>query len=105
MGNKKGRHISVSLKKQDGSAHITISDTGIGMKEENLSHLFQTFYRIKDEETKNIKGTGLGLAICKKTTDKHGGSIHVTSEYGQGTEFIVDLPLAQEETEKVSNEA
>ncbi len=105
MGNKKERHISVSLKKQDGSAHITISDTGIGMKEENLSHLFQTFYRIKDEETKNIKGTGLGLAICKKITDKHGGSIHVTSEYGQGTEFIVDLPLAQEEAEKVSNEA
>jgi signal transduction histidine kinase len=105
MGNKKERHISVSLKKQDGSAHITISDTGIGMKEENLSHLFQTFYRIKDEETKNIKGTGLGLAICKKITDKHGGSIHVTSEYGQGTEFIVDLPLAQEETGKVNNEA
>ena len=71
---------------------ITIADTGIGMHEEDIPHLFQPFYQIDSGLTRKHEGTGLGLSICKKIVELMGGSIEVASQWGQGSTFTVRLP-------------
>ena len=73
------------------SMKITVSDQGIGIPEENLGKLFETFYRA--DNVGNIKGTGLGLSILKKSVDLLGGQVSVSSEPGKGSTFTVTLPL------------
>jgi signal transduction histidine kinase len=70
---------------------ITIQDTGIGIPEDALPHLFQKFYRVRENETK-VAGTGLGLSICKQIVQGHGGRVEVKSKIGVGTAFTVYLP-------------
>jgi len=69
-----------------------IADTGIGIKKENISHLFDSFSRFDEEKNKYIEGTGLGLAITKQLVDLMNGEIVVTSEYGKGSVFTVCIP-------------
>ena len=71
----------------------SVRDTGIGMTAEERSRLFQRFYRVKNEQTKNISGTGLGLWIIKQYIEKMGGKIEVDSLVGTGTEFSVWLKI------------
>lgn len=81
---------------QNQSNHIVkiiVTDTGIGIKPENIKHLFQPFHQIDSGLTRLHEGTGLGLAICKKLLDLMGGKITVASEWSKGTEFVVTLPL------------
>jgi len=75
-----------------GEIRISVSDTGPGLNEEALSHMFERFYRAPGAE-KIASGTGLGLAICKRIVDVHRGRIEVTSEVGKGTTFAVYLPI------------
>jgi len=70
---------------------ITVQDTGIGIPEEALPHLFQKFYRVHENE-KKAAGTGLGLSICKQIVQGHGGRMEVKSKVGAGTAFTVRLP-------------
>jgi len=78
----------------NGPTIITsIRDTGLGMSTENRKRLFQRFYRIQNEQTKNISGTGLGLWIIKQYIEAMGGKINVASKEGEGTEFTVTLPM------------
>ncbi len=70
---------------------IAVQDTGVGIPEEALPHLFQKFYRVHENETK-VAGTGLGLSICKQIVQGHGGRIEVKSKIGVGTAFSVRLP-------------
>ena len=70
----------------------TVSDTGIGIKKEDLPRIFDKFYRVKTTETRQIVGTGLGLSIVKSIVDAHLGSITVESEEGGGAIFSVMLP-------------
>jgi two-component system phosphate regulon sensor histidine kinase PhoR len=70
---------------------IYIQDTGIGIPEEALPHLFQKFYRVREHEAKS-SGTGLGLSICKQIVQGHGGRVEVKSKVGVGTVFSVILP-------------
>jgi signal transduction histidine kinase len=86
------KNIEATLTDQGSSVLLTLKDTGIGIKAENLPNLFKKFYRIKEKETKGIQGTGLGLVICKKIVDMHQGTISVASIFGEGTTFIVVLP-------------
>ena len=72
---------------------FTISDTGIGIDSESLQHLFDPFFRSSDVISKHIEGSGLGLAIVKNIVDYKGGTISVASKPGEGTTFIVTLPL------------
>ena len=71
---------------------ISVADTGIGIKDEDLDKLFQSFKRVDEKRNRNIEGTGLGLVICKQLTELMGGKIWVKSVYGQGSEFFVEFP-------------
>ena len=71
---------------------IAVKDTGIGIKKENLAHLFDSFERVDSAETHYIEGTGLGLAIVKNLLDLMGGSIEVESDYGEGSVFTAHVP-------------
>jgi len=72
---------------------ISVTDTGIGISEENISKLFREFSQISDPHTKEYEGTGLGLALTKKLVELHGGHIWVKSEFGQGSTFTFVIPL------------
>ncbi|NVM57363.1 MAG: hypothetical protein HWN51_04525, partial [Desulfobacterales bacterium] len=70
-----------------------VVDNGIGIPPEDLDRIFEKFYRIKTERTKSIGGSGLGLSIVKGIVDAHSGAIHVESEVGKGSTFVVSLPV------------
>jgi len=72
---------------------ISVKDTGIGIKPEDLSKLFQTFSQIESCYTKTVEGTGLGLALTKKLVELHKGKIWVESEFGKGSKFIFIIPV------------
>ena len=71
---------------------IEIEDTGVGIPEENLPHIFDRFYRVRNAETNLIQGLGLGLSFVAWIVKAHGGQIDVTSTAGAGTRFTVRLP-------------
>jgi PAS domain S-box-containing protein len=87
-----GGKVWVTLGEGGGFVKATVSDTGIGLKKEDLPRIFDKFYRVKTTETRQIVGTGLGLSIVKSIVDAHLGSISVESEEGGGTTFTVLLP-------------
>ena len=87
-----GGKVSVATQEEDGSAVLVVSDTGPGIAEKHLPHLFDRFYRIDAARGQASGHSGLGLAIAKAIVDNHGGSIEVESEVGKGTTFRVRLP-------------
>jgi len=74
---------------------VSVSDTGIGVKQEDLERIFERFEQVKGASSREVKGTGLGLAICKELVKLHNGSIWAESEFGKGSRFIILLPIAQ----------
>jgi signal transduction histidine kinase len=72
--------------------HITVWDTGIGIKAEDLPRLFQPFIQLDARLARQYSGTGLGLALVRRLTELHGGSVEVKSVPGQGSRFTVSLP-------------
>ena len=88
-----GGAVKVVLDSDHQNAFITVSDTGIGMAEEELTKIFQRFYRIDKTRDRQTGGTGLGLAITHSTVLMHDGSIRVTSKENEGTTFVVRIPL------------
>ena len=83
-----GGTITVSLSNEDKDILVQVADTGIGIPEEHLPHLFNPFYRV----TGDSKGSGLGLAIVKTIVETNGGRIWVNSIYGKGSTFAFTLP-------------
>jgi signal transduction histidine kinase len=90
--NKLGGKITIKSFQNGEYLSFSIADTGPGISTEDMQHLFEKFYRVPGSE-KLASGTGLGLSICKKIIDAHQGKIEVESSVGQGTRFIVSLPL------------
>jgi len=86
--------LSVTGELKDGILYLQVSvkDTGIGMTEENIKHLFDKFERFDLKHTRNIEGTGLGMNITKELLELMGGTIQVKSEYGKGSVFSVMIP-------------
>ncbi len=82
---------------------ITVRDTGIGIKPENLDSIFGSFDRIDNQETHFIEGSGLGLSIVKRLLDIMGGTVSVESEYGRGSEFSVQIPQKVLSPEKLGD--
>jgi two-component system cell cycle sensor histidine kinase PleC len=93
FSKKEGGIITVSTKRKNDMVKISVSDTGIGIKEEDLPRLFQKFEQLDSGIARKYEGTGLGLAITKQLVDLHGGKIWVESKYGQGSKFIFLLPI------------
>jgi signal transduction histidine kinase len=89
--NRPNGQISISAESTEGEIMIVVSDTGSGIRETDLAHLFEKFYRARAAE-KSTTGTGLGLAISKRIIEMHGGHIEVHTQVGQGTSFFVHLP-------------
>ena len=84
--------VKVEIKTENNDVSIRVSDSGIGMTGEEQKNLFKKFYRVKNEETTEIRGTGLGLWITKQIVELMNGSIQVESIKGVGTHFIVIFP-------------
>ena len=95
--------IKVSKNEEETKLIFEVKDTGIGIKEENLSVLFDAFMRVDSKKNKKIKGTGLGLAIAKQLVEQMGGMIWVESVYGKGSSFFVQLPMKKVSDGKISN--
>ena len=74
---------------------ITVSDTGIGIKEQDLEKLFKDFVMLEDRENMNRQGSGLGLSICKNLANLLDLKLEVKSVYGKGTEISIDIPILQ----------
>lgn len=90
--NRDGGEVIISSRKESGFVIITVSDTGIGIPEEDLSRIFDRFYRV-DKSRGEVQGAGLGLSIAKAIVDAHKGRMEVKSRIGEGSEFRVLLPL------------
>jgi two-component system sensor histidine kinase/response regulator len=93
--NREGGSVTVTVKEQGNDLVVEVSDTGIGISQENLSFIFDEFFRVKSKETQHISGTGLGLPIVKRIIEAHSGCMKVVSEPGKGTTFSIFLPKAQ----------
>lgn len=89
--------ISLTIDKEKSgfseNAVVKISDTGIGIPEDKLQHIFDRFYQADSSATKQFEGSGLGLAIAKELVELHGGSISVSSKLNSGTSFSIRLPI------------
>ncbi len=86
--------LQLALRTQQGSAVITVSDTGIGIASEDLPHIFERFYRADKARSREQGGTGLGLAIAQWIVERHGGHVEVESTAGEGSTFVIRLPIA-----------
>ena len=89
--------VSISAKAEAGDPEARVAfevqDTGIGIPEDKLERIFDTFYQVDNSSTREYGGTGLGLAIVKNFVESHGGQVTVSSIPGQGSRFAFDLPL------------
>lgn len=79
--------IGLSWQMMQNKFNLSVSDTGSGIDSDNLDKIFNPFF------TTNSKGTGLGLAMVRRMIEVHGGNISVKSKSGEGTEFIISLPI------------
>ncbi len=89
-----GGQVTVRARVVDGFVQVDVSDTGIGIAEKDLEHVFDRFYRTEQAEVRAVAGTGLGLSIVKMFVELLGGKIWVESQVNQGTTFSFTLPLA-----------
>jgi signal transduction histidine kinase len=89
--------VEVSLEALDGVAVIQVSDTGVGLAEDEQDQLFERFFRSSRASEDAIPGTGLGLAIAKTIVERHGGRIRLESTVDIGTTVRVELPLSLSE--------
>jgi signal transduction histidine kinase len=89
-----GGDVYVTLSTSGERAQLEVRDTGVGIPEDEAGRLFERFFRASTAKT--VQGTGLGLSIVKSIVEAHGGTISVSSEVGEGTTIVVDLPLEGE---------
>jgi len=92
-----GGEVKLQVKQEGQSLVFSVSDTGVGIAEENVEKLFRKFSRIENPLSVRERGSGLGLYLAKGIVEKHGGTIWVRSAAGQGSTFCIRLPLALSE--------
>jgi len=96
-GPEVGLNIVTELVTEEEFIQINIKDNGPGIEEEKIKNIFDRFYRIDVERTKDLASTGLGLAIAKELVEAHGGKIFVSSVINEGSCFTIMLPIVNEE--------
>ncbi|WP_157274066.1 ATP-binding protein [Pedobacter sp. BAL39] len=89
------RVISIACSCTDGYARVSVTDQGIGIKEADISKLFDRYYRIENNQTQHISGFGIGLYLSAEIIGRHHGKIWAESEPGKGTTLFVELPMMQ----------
>jgi two-component system CheB/CheR fusion protein len=87
----KGGTIFVNVIGEDNNVKISVKDTGIGIKEDHLDLVFDRFRQVDKSFTRNHEGSGIGLSLVKSLVEMNGGSISLLSEYGKGSEFILEF--------------
>ena len=87
-----GGLVDVDIQPNGNNVHVIIKDTGFGIPEEDLPHLFEKFFRVYSKEHREVEGTGLGLSIVKAIVEQHNGNIWAESEFGKGTTFFISVP-------------
>ena len=90
--SRAGGSVTVYARQVDDAEILQVTDHGIGIPEDEISHLFEKFYRGAAARDAGIRGTGLGLVLVKQAVDAHGGAIAVESEPGNGARFTITLP-------------
>lgn len=98
---KKG-YVKVSTKIKNDLFYLEVSDTGIGIKKDQLPHIFDRFRQADGSESQEYSGTGLGLALVKEIGELHGGTIIAQSQYGKGTTFRISIPLGKSHLDAAS---
>ena len=91
--NKEEGWVQVSLNADHKYFYVKVADSGMGIPQESLDHIFERFYRVDKSHSREIGGTGLGLAIARNAVIMHRGAVKVHSEEGVGTTFTVRIPL------------
>ena len=90
-----GGSVDVTTSLSGGFANLVFSDSGIGISQEDLPHIFDRFYRVKGKATRHITGSGLGLSLVKEVVEAHQGYIDVRSSPDQGTTFTMSFPIVE----------
>lgn len=87
-----GGSVHVALARENDEVCVHVSDTGIGIMQQDLSRIFERFYRVDKARSRETGGTGLGLSIVKHIVESHGGHVMVESEFNRGSTFTIALP-------------
>ena len=90
--NRQGGSVTVTVAREDGDVRLTVSDTGIGIAEDEQGRVFERFYRVDKSHSREIGGTGLGLSIVKHAAAYHGASLSMKSAPGKGTDISILFP-------------
>ena len=98
--NTPGGKLYVILSRQEDAALLTVRDSGVGIPEDAISHIFERFYRVDKARSRATGGSGLGLAIVRAIIQRNRGEIQVSSEPGKGTTFTVSFPAFDTEVDK-----
>ena len=98
--NQPGGILSVRLYREEDNAVLQVSDTGAGIPEDALSHIFERFYRVDKARSRATGGSGLGLSIVRTIVQRNRGEIQVYSVLGQGSTFTVTFPAFDAEVDK-----
>jgi signal transduction histidine kinase len=88
-----GGRVELRARAADTHVLIQVSDTGLGIPANDIPHLFEAFFRVREAEHRQVEGTGLGLTLVKLVVEQHGGRVFVESTPGEGSTFSVQLPL------------
>ncbi len=98
--NQSGGSLTVKLDRNDDNAILIVTDTGMGIPEDAIGHIFERFYRVDKARSRATGGSGLGLAIVRAIVQRNKGDITVSSELGKGTCFMVTFPAFDTEVDK-----
>jgi signal transduction histidine kinase len=90
-----GGDINIEVSLVEGDAEIVVSDNGYGISAEDQDRIFETFFRSRTDENWEVPGTGLGLSLVKRIVSMHGGTVELESELGEGTSFVILLPILE----------
>ena len=98
--NVPGGSLTVLLRREEDNAYLEVSDTGMGIPEDAIDHIFERFYRVDKARSRRTGGSGLGLSIVRTIVRRNRGEISIQSALGKGTTFTVSFPAFDTEVDK-----